>query len=682
MYKVYLLAIALQFTLAATAQQNDSVTYTTKVVGRMHDGGIELRWYPASALYWRKGSQHGYTIERMEIGSGQGYTLVTTMLPLRKADWKGLTAGNDELLQATEELLFNPSPMPAAKGTMAQVLNWENEENGNFLSFMVATNLSPKAAQAAGLTYTDMQVVAGRKYMYRVSLTGMDAAYKNMAGTCLVVADNVANDVVPAGLRAVEGEGTVQLFWDYAYNRTLFTAYQVERSADGGRTFAPLHKTPLLFTLGEAEEVSYTDSVSNYKPYTYRLRGLTPFGNWSEPAAPVAAMGRDLTPATPVSEVNAAGDRKKINISWKLPQPSTDMDGIFVARGPSLNGPFASLHTQPLGIDARSFADNTPLPREPYYLVMVRDTAGNLSNSFAIMATVQDNDPPAIPALPTGLIDSTGVVNLHWPHSKDEDLMGYHIYRSNGKEDVYLQLTGHPVRDTFFTDSISMRALTKDVHYKISAIDYNNNASVYSPVASLKRPDLIAPAAPSFTHYALHQGKVQLKWAPSSSSDVVYYELVRSQAPNHPRWQQKLAADVPNSYTDSSITVADTYTYSLCAVDESGLRSETVSITVNAAGLQDIPTVQQLKADWNARQQSSRISWRYNHKDEYNFLLLRTDAQGILRPLALLEKNSNSYNDEGVAPGTYGYAIKVIFSNGAESALSATVPVVAHAGAQ
>ncbi len=674
MQKLFLILTVL-LNVTVLAAQGDSAKASIKLIGRYKNNAVELRWYPTSSTTWRITNKNGYLVERMELGKeGATFKQIAIVKPYTTAEWNSRTDMQNDFVRATKEAIYSIPSMPKENEGFEKVLQYQNDENGIFFTFMLSTNLNIQAAEAAGMKFTDKTIVAGTEYAYKVSINNT----KNDEDAALVFIGNTITEkqgISPKGLRIEEGEGAVKLFWDYSFNRTQFSAYYIERSADGGKTFKPLNNTPLIFTVKNAEEVSYTDSVKNYIPYQYRIKGITAFGENSEPCAAMAGMGKDKTPAVPASNVRADGDRNKITVTWSLPNPSKDVKGFFVARGTSLNGPFKTLHTDIRGKDERFFVDTKPSPQEPYYIVYTLDTARNISNTFSVMASVYDSVAPKQPLALNGKIDSAGVVTINWKYGSDNDLHGYHVYRANGKNNVYHQLTGYPLNDSTFTDTISMRSLTEEVYYKITAVDYNNNPSPYSEIAELKRPDIIAPSAPLILSYNVVANKVTLNWELSSSSDVVKHELRRKAADGKMTVLTSFTTNSLNTFIDSTVTEGADYSYELTAIDDAGLQTPSTPLNITIAETTAKAGVEKLDAKLDEKDKEVTLRWEYGPKGNFSFIVLKTTPDGITKPVRTIDSNTNTFIDSNIASGKYQYAIKILYSNGSESGISKPVSI-------
>ena len=672
MNRIILLILAVAFsgsTYAQAAKDTMAPKENIKVVSRFRNGTVELRWYPTSAASWRKANRFGYSIKRMELsdaGSAEGFKELAVVKPFTPDEWKQKLNTRDTLVRAAMESM---QPLTPVKGQ--GFVDAQNEEGSMFFSYIISSSFSADAAKGAGLMYNDNTILSGTKYAYSVSINSTKD--KDSNDEVLVFVTDTRSEYLapsPEDVTFEEEESAVKLIWNNTTNKELFTAYFIERSADAGKTFSTLNKVPFISVAENTVEFYYTDSVKNYVPYQYRITGLTPWVDKSNPSVVIKAMGRDRTPASPPMNTRAKGDRSKIVVTWELPVSSSDLQGFKIARSNKIEGPFSSISgDKTVAKTARTFTDERPTPKEPYYVVYAVDTAGNYNSTFSVMASIYDSVAPAQPVGLAGSVDTNGLVKLSWKAGTDNDLVGYHVYVANGKDNVYRQITGYPVSDSLFTDTVSMRSLTRDVFYKITAIDYNNNASAYSTIANLKRPDVIAPAAPVISNYSVENNKVVLTMTGSSSNDVVSYRLIRTGADGR---ENKLSEGKEiKSFTDTDVKEGAAYTYTLVATDASNLSTSSKPLQVTVQEQEIKPGISSLTARANDNEQQVLLNWNVLSGQQPSSLVLFRAADGeALLLYKKLSPDKQSYMDN-TSPGKYQYAIKVLYSNGAESEMSA-----------
>jgi len=642
-----------------------------KLMSRIRNGIVELRWYPTNYAAWRKANAFGYTVKRIDLGSpgvSNEARLVAEVKPFTPEEFRQKLNMNDKMVKGTMDLINN-------KPTSKSILERDKLENENFMMFTLATSLSADAAKGAGLFFNDDKIEKGKGYAYTVTINDNKGKIIK-ADEALIIIETASSYIAPApqDVTAEQGEGFVKLSWNNTTNRELFSAYNIMRSTDKGKTFTRLNPLPFLSLAENADTLYFTDSVQNYIPYQYQIVGYTPWVDLGSPSQTVYGMGLDRTGAAPPTNVKAKGDRSNILLSWDLPKKSNDLKGFTVGRSKNLEGPFTAINPKLLTISDRSFTDEKPSPKEPFYAVYAVDTANNLSSTFSIMAEVFDSVAPVKPQMLTGIIDTNGVIKLAWKFGSDNDLLGYQIYMANGKNNVYKQITSSPLVDSVIADTVTMRALNKEVYYKITAVDHNNNASEYSEILVIKRPDIIPPSAPVITGYKVENAKVNITWANSSSTDVVKHAIIRINETGDIKQLSEITDTSTQQFTDSLAIPGNNYTYEIRAYDDAGhaTSSNPLAITVTETSIKN--GVERFTATWDRNDKKAKLQWQFNKKEEYEIVVFRSVDNGEFKAYKKLHADSKSF-EENLNKGIYKYALKVIYATGSESALSESAAV-------
>lgn len=682
---LFLVCLILTFMLSdifGQQQPNDDPEETHVVIatGRVLANGVELRWYPGTAGIWRHANQHGYLIERMElsdVGERSGWQRIggTSIKPYTAEEWRTRTDNANDYVKAASRAILEPTQPPVANADFDSWKAYNDQENGVFLFFTLATNLHPDAAYGAALRYMDTSVEKGKGYVYRISVPTWKGKVDAKYG--MVVIENTRDTYdAPAvtGIRAEELEGAVRIFWPSDPNEILFPTFHVERSVDG-KDWKRLNRLPIFFGSAETELFFYTDSVTNYKPHLYRVVGITPFADSGKPSESIKAIARDRTPPAGATNTRAEGNRKSILVTWEMPKPSSDLAGFMIGRSAESSGPFAIINEKILSHATKSFVDTKPAVREPFYIVWSVDTAGNQGAAVAAMAFVKDNDPPARPVGLSGYCDTTGVVRLTWTGNTEEDLEGYHVLTANSRTDVFRPLTGRPVMLTEWTDTINLSALNRPVYYKITAVDFNNNPSSFSEVLEVLRPDMIPPAAPVITRYAVSDGKILLEWHNSPSTDVISHALEREDPATGKRQIiKRFDKESIRSFTDESVSQGGNYVYRLIATDDAGWQTHSDPLAASIYDLGVRPGVNNLRITADDSGSQILLTWEYaTIKDDHRFVIYRRTGEDDTRSYRSVPSDTFRFQDQMNENIRYQYAIKVIYVSGAESPLSSWV---------
>lgn len=679
--QLFLLLLLIFNYLFAFGQNNQTPVPESSVKGvqaiaRYHNGRVELRWAPADFGTWQHGNQQGYLVERIDE-SGLVSLTPQPIRPLSLEEWATKTDTTNVWNKAAAQLIYGkPKGLPQ-KPTLAQVKEISQIQTYQLANALIAADLSAETAKGMALSFVDPDAKPDKTYGYRIRLA---QPRPGTADTARVFVDTRKPWEVPQlqGLRAENAEHSVLLKWNKQLSEAYFTAFWIEKSTDGGKNFTRLNTEPVFVSgfAADGAENFYTDSLKeNYRPALYRVTGITPFGDLGKASETVKGMGRDLTPPGGAEKVKAVSHAaNKITITWDAVVNPADLAGWYIRRGNDAAGIFTNINTKPLPPATRQFVDTEPFAfQSNFYRVIAVDTAGNEGVSMNVYCYIVDSIAPSKPIGFVGAVDSNGIALLAWDMGTEQDLRGYRVYASHGPNREFKQLTSEPVFQNYFTDTITLRTLSEKIYYRVTAVDYRWNHSEYSQMLELEKPDIVPPVTPIFKNYGVKGDSVSLQWANSTSQDVVGQILWKQE--NGGEWIPiaKFKKPFPSKYTDHDLS-ADTRTaYALEAIDDDNLssgKSKTISVAVSA---QRVP-IENLSASLDKENASAKLTWKYASKD-CRFVVLRADADGQFVPVKSVAGTESAFADALRTQGDYRYAVKAVFADGSESALSESVTV-------
>ena len=688
---LYLILSAIPFGLLAQ-EELDSLSEPFKaninLIGKSYGDSILLRWAPTTPGAWSYLNKVGYVIERVSFQDENdfdpgNYTILnsTAILPKPLEEWENVVnnGGDKELSAIAAQSLYGKS----FSSSGSRIFDVADEFMNRYSFSLLAADLSPVTANALGLRYIDRSVEDKWHYIYRIYASVPSEIYKIDTG--YFVLQNLTSSPVPPPLidEAYGSEYKIQLSWDKIMHESLYSAYYIERSDDKGKTYKSLTKIP--FVNPESDNISnkvdvfqYSDSIPiNYKPYYYRIIGITPFGEKSPPSIPVIAMGRDRTPPEPPANVDAnpIGDGV-VKITWEVPNPAPDLDGFYIGRGDDLDKNFQPIHDEIIPKDSTYFIDDhSDQLGGNYYVVAAVDTAGNGSISMVSYAAIVDSIPPSAPIGMEGHIDSTGLVTLKWKMGNEIDLAGYMIYFANSPDHVFSTVNRAPMPDTVYTDTIKIKTLTKKIYYRFKAVDTRWNYSEYSEILELKRPDFIPPTTPVFSYYKATETAINLKWIPSSSEDVIGYDLLINLDGEDKRkvFIERRSDEKLYEYTDTNIEQGKRYQYTLHSVDESGLKSDpSYPVTIITILKRPKSSINNLSLTKNNDNHYVLLNWSYPQNEEVKRYVLYRAVEGTsFVSYKSIPVGENSFKDYRIRKGIkYEYTIKVVYNTGKQTPFS------------
>ena len=669
---------------------------------------VVLRWAPSTSGGWLTANKTGYHIDRITFdknGKPETASLLsltpTALKPWTKDEWQKRILLTMKYAEIASQALYGEKFHPVMPGaTEAAQLKAAADELMNRYSFaLFCADMDPAAADGLALRLVDHNVVPGTKYVYRIFTAVQDTAYQLDTAYAVASTESFKSFSEPPGLRAEEHDKLIILRWQNPPKGNYYTAYDVYRSKDGGKSYNKLNKNPYVILIpNDAKgdfEPSYSDtSVVNYVKYIYQLKGITAFGDFSKPAE-VEAMSKDMTPPpAPIVHKPVQTGRASVEINWDTAAAVADMAGYAVLRSPL---PLTAYHVvwekappgdikqrseeleksirqNILPANIHSYIDTNATPLEPYYTIASIDTAGNFKQSLPVYSELVDTLRPSIPTGLTGTIDTNGVVSLHWHLGPEANLIGYRILWANNLIDEFTQLTQMPVKDTSFVDTVSLKTTTRFVYYKIASVNDRYNHSLPTMALALQRPDIVPPQPPVFSKVTVSDSSVSLEWEVSSSEDVEHQALFR-RISGEQSWSEAASfrKDV-HTYIDTSIVKRTTYEYEIEAIDSSGLHSS-MSMGVSArpydTGVR--PGVQDLETQYDEKSGSVKLLWKYPKppKENYWFVVYRGIDNNPITEYSSVLANSTIFVDSYIdSKKKYTYAIRVMTDAGGQSALS------------
>lgn len=685
-FKNYLLSFFLLMMAAyANAQQEH------KIVGLANPkkNSIQLRWSPASYIAWEIGNKYGYVVERFTI-SANGVLIANpkpvllSQQPIKPASLQEMEkiSAKEERVAIIAEMIYgdgNKKIKPEAG--MAAFFEKQNQDDWRMAMALLTCDMSVTVAAAAGLFLEDTTVKAGERYAYRIFVAQQP---KNLVIDTAVV--NAATGQQPLLARPPElaivcSDSSATLGWLTTFSKSMYTAYQVERSTDG-KTFKPVSDLPVIPTAPDRAGFSYYKDMlpDNDTRFYYRVRGITPFGEYGPYSKVADGIGMPEVAERPVMDTIIVIDNKRIKLRWLLPGDLTkQLSAIIITRADNGSGPFKPVATLSMANGpVHEWIDEKPL-NSNYYRLKGITKRGKAIYSFPYFAQLIDSTPPAVPVGLAGKIDSLGHVTLKWEKNTEPDLRGYRVFRANGLKEDFVEVTQEIMVSPAFQDTITLHTLAPKIYYKIIAVDKNYNPSEYSPYLMLKRPDTIAPTAPVMTKAYRNDSlkAVVLNWINSESEDVVKYTLYRINPKDSAKimiisWDTSV---VRNSYIDTALQLGNTYYYMLTVADDAGNKATEISGDVwFETGKRS--AVSGLKAAVDAEKKLILLSWITAKEEAVSYRIYRAKNDGPFILYATQEGKHLQWKDDEVILGNvYKYKIMAVLKNDIKTEMSKVTAV-------
>ncbi len=492
---------------------------------------------------------------------------------------------------------------------------------------------------------------------------------------------------VPDDVRSSYADRLITLYWEYPPGTpesgdpvtSFYVLEEAERGysiVSGGRTLRQVGMNSYSTTI-EAGDVNGQRS--------FRISASDFAGNQSGVSEETTVEVVDDIPPPAVSQLEATElTSRSVQVSWTY--DAEVIQTFEVYRSADVRGEYEMVaSTNP---DVRTYTDETVEPGNVYhYQVGAVDAATNASKrTITRSVLVHDFEPPPTPgdleATVTGAIDDGGQrIRLEWSSVSAADLNTYVILRRNVTHDrkqPFAHANSMRVSEPIFVDD-GPTGLGFEVgaFYQFGVLAADSSANVSDTVlVTIQIPDNIAPEAPVLQARFQDAG-VTISWNPSSSRDVIRYNLERRVLSEKAHTVADSTAEfrferTVSAYTDRDVLRGDTYVYALVAIDSLGNESPASvdTVAVREAGLpRSVRNVAAVLAD-----RGVAITWSPGPENTADrFRIYRSSDTGAFQ-LVGEAVTISTYLDAGGA-STSAYYVTRVINDGRESARSRTVGV-------
>ncbi|QCX40673.1 hypothetical protein FF125_20330 [Aureibaculum algae] len=663
-------------------QQTDIPTVVVKA--RAKQDKILLRWGVNNKFAWKYGNEYGYIIERTTIiRDGQPLTKPEKITlsgevikPKPLAEWENYVDdnyNNNNMAAVAAQAIYGEDFEMNDKddeNTALRVIHQSEELDRRFGFALFSIDQDFEVAQYAGLGYVDTNVKPNEKYLYKV-ISNVPKELLEIKDAGVFLSPSEEEDLPqPMDFIGHFYKDAFVLVWEYEAFLNYYTSYNLEKS-DDGINFKKINKVPITkLADNKSTGISYTDSINQYnKKYWYRIRGISVFNEISKPSKAVELTAHHNLTAVPFFIEYTMISDNEVLLEWTFPVEETNLLKQFdLLWANEALGPYKTVRE---GISPQTRVYNyTGLKPSNYFKLKAISNHGETSLSSPHFVQPIDSVPPLKPEDLIGRIDTFGVVTLTWKSNTEEDLKGYKIFRADRTNQEFTMLNKYSVVAQSYTDTINLKTFSKNVYYKITALDGHYNQSEYSEIVILQRPDKVPPTSPVFDSYSQENGQVYLKWTKSSSDDVANELIYRTMA-NTDKWEKiyETETDTTSFFIDDKITPGSNYLYTMIAVDNSGLESPP-SPPLSIKMIKELakPEVKGLYATIDRDNKQIQLFWRYNEADVFEFLIYKKKKDGTYTLFRTATAAEKELVDVELNPNTtYYYGIKAVFKDGSVS---------------
>ena len=680
--------ISMSLSTAASPQERH-----LEVIARPLPDSIMLRWAPTDYSHWVLGNNYGYMVERYTIFRDNSLLtlppkVMLTLEPLKPLpleEWEDLVKRENVAGVAAQAIFGEKFEVDTGEesGETPMAIYQKSEEGVmRFSSALFVADISPETATASGLGYTDNTAKPNEQYLYRVFLSLPDTLATVGDTVDIFTGTNEYSPLpVPADFSVEFGDRVASLSWNSYAQKATYIAWESQRSVNNSEYTTISDNLTIPVTPGEALATEYSykiDSLGdNDQQYTYRIRGITSFGERGPWSVPISGTGREGIDGIPnITQISL--DKQGTVINWTFPGDGEEIAGFRILRSGYHDKGFEALET--VKPSQRSYTDKSPIPTA-YYKIEVFNADGSTKESFPLLSQLPDEEPPAVPINLTGVADTTGIVRLTWSGNIEDDLLGYIVLRSSSGNDEYTRLTPSPVDLPVYIDTLNKKELNAAVFYKIASVDLRQNISGYTPPLRVVKPDRIPPTKPVICKISTNDGGIYIEWINSGSGDISFYAIER-QVFGDTLWKrlhvldQSLVNEKPY-FTDGVPPIDTAVVYRIVAVDFSGNRSESPpSIEVKGTAPKKSAHIEKITGRVDQQGGKLYLEWELPSDNIKYIRIYRRKTDGEYSLYETLEGNETVFGDYGLKIGEeYGYRLKLVYSDGTVTGFSKEVTI-------
>lgn len=684
LYTIYFLAFC---SIPIFAQQKIKQSQNPKsqilVMARVSkkDNLINVRWGTSDAQAWKLSNKYGFHVERFTVlrdkkmlAKPERKLIAMALKPKPLNDWETLAKADNYAAVIAQAIYGDKFEMSGtASNGLANIMAQSQDLDQRFGFSLYAADMSFSGATMAGWGYTDSDIKQNEKYFYRIKSAVPSNLLKIDSAGAYIGMDDYEPLPKIEEVATNFGDKSVILSWDYVRLKSFYNAYFIEKSIDGGATFKKISELPIT-NLNEKDgsgtkRMYYIDSLNNnLTKHQYRIAGINPFGELSPYTEVVEGKGKSLLTYVPNIRKNIVDDKGRLQLKWEFDEAGNNQINSFTLnKSTKSEGPYFEVLKE-IAPDKRDLSYDK-LDAANYFTITAVAKEGEGRTSYPVLVQPIDSVPPAVPSGLIAKIDTTGKVTLNWNANKEQDLLGYKVFRALSKGEEAVPLVDSVWYVNSYKDILSLKMMNKKAWYGVSAIDKRFNQSKISELVELKKPSVIPPSPAVITKYKTEGTKVFLNWVNSSDEDVVSHTIFRRIHPDSAWVMVKAFTDTTNRYTDEKLKAEQNYQYVIEVKNEGNLktRSEILMIETTATAAGKL-VLSRLYAYPHPDEHRIEIVWDDKLANVKNYQVYRTQAGGSLSLWKVLNASEKGLFDTDPKINTsYEYGVMAVLQSGAYS---------------
>lgn len=608
---------------------------TSEIRGRaeIQSNRILLRWIPTDAESWALLNKYGVRLERLTVSrSGtvlnkpEVRILANILKPMETDKLKEL-AGKYPMGAVIAQAIFGEDfEISLGESPLSKAIALDEARQQRYLFSLYAADLCFPVAKEVGWGWEDTDIRDNERYLYRITPLVPKKKRSITQGAIFAVPSDTTKLVSPMGVSVQCSEAGAQLTWDYNTLSYLYSAYFVERSEDGIH-FKQISELPVT-RMADTDKnpyapITYLDSIPLGKTIYYRVVGVTPFGSRGNYSSVVSGIAYPELKAAPMITSSRFDSLGGADITWEFDDKSEDLISCFNILHSTDEKHYDILA---LGISSQSRKYHIEkINKHIYYKVEAKAKQGAYTQSLPVLIQPIDSVPPAIPKGLKAHIDSLGAVHLSWDANHDADIYGYRLYRGQTKGEELIPITDIAIRETYYTDSVSLNNLNDKVYYALTSLDERYNQSEQCQTIEVSKPQTIPPTAPVITKGIAEAGRNIIEWVSGGETQLAGYIIARTDVDDKTKQRaQRIDNPKTTAYEDNDVESGKTYQYQVMAYS-ANQQCSSLSSPVKVKSLKEENGNDVVKFDLEILPEGIVIKWNIPYKDILSVTLYKLD---------------------------------------------------------
>ena len=337
------------------------------------------------------------------------------------------------------------------------------------------------------------------------------------------------------------------------------------------------------------ETESFTDQVPQFGTYFYKVGVYDLAGN-EILSSPTMVQAKDVLPPLPPIGLKTSTDTGKVNLVWKK-NSEPDLKGYVIFKviddGKNNNSEYTMVNAKPITETIYTENMSKNVKNTFHYVVVAVDTSWNYSEKSELsIAGMPDYVAPVQPFIKM-VSENENKITVEWVLNKDEDLLGYKLYRLVKKDTAQKteELNRKPINasSAIYEDNLYVPGITYT--YFLTALDSSGNESEKSAGFEIHTSGNSKDKEVKLKSFAIkkkRKGKlISIKWIATPIAEIEGFIIYRKES-NSNRFEPYTGQLQETIYIDRAVKEGKTYNYQLRVYTKSGgiIRSEVKKVEI------------------------------------------------------------------------------------------------------